>query len=81
MRRGPVTYTRLSGIVLRETDKAIRFAIDDSEHALDGETFWFPISQMRKIVRGAPDSNSLDQIECPDWLIEAKVNEIAGTGG
>lgn len=78
MRRTPDTYTILEGSIIRETDKAVRFSVEMPGHPLDDETFWFPFSQIRKLVRS--HDMGLDQMEVKDWLIEAKANEIAGAG-
>lgn len=74
--RGPVTYSKIRGSIIRETDKAIRFDICQAGHILDGEAFWFPISQLKSIIRSHNDCE--DEIEIANWLIEAKANEIAG---
>lgn len=73
----PTTYTTLSGTIIRETDKAMRFKVsDEMDHALAGEAFWFPLSQLRQITRS---ETGLDSISVADWLIETKVNEISGS--
>jgi hypothetical protein len=76
--RGPTTYTRVTGRIIRETDKAVRFSVDDPSSVLHDYAFWFPISQCKQIVRAHPESEDLDMIEVADWLIEAKADEIAG---
>lgn len=77
--RPPATYATLQGSIIRETEKAIRFMIETPGHCLDGETFWFPFSQLRAITRS--HSQELDEIQVPDWLIEAKVNDLAKENG
>lgn len=79
MSRGPTTYTILQGSIIRETEKAVRFKIEMPGHFLDDEAFWFPLSQLLKISRS--HSQELDEIECPDWLIEAKVNDLGKAAG
>lgn len=79
MPRGPVTYSFLDGYINRETEKAIHFYVAQAGHILDGETFWFPISQIKSIFRA--EGPKPDRIEVADWLIEAKANDIAGMGG
>lgn len=79
MPRGPTTYQVIRGSVIRETDKAIRFSICHAGHILDGEQFWFPLSQIKRISNSHNDSE--DEIEVADWLVEAKANEIAGSRG
>lgn len=74
--RGPTTYSVIKGSVVRETDKAIRFSVCQAGHILDGECFWFPISQIKSIHNSHNECE--DEIEVADWLIEAKANEIAG---
>lgn len=62
------------GTILRETDKAYRFRIEHPGHVLDGETFWFPISQVR-VVTILRDGGGVE-LEVADWLVEKKVEEI-----
>lgn len=62
------------GTILRESEKAYRFRIEHPNHVLDGETFWFPISQVR-VVTHLRDGGGCE-LEIADWLIEKKVEEI-----
>lgn len=79
MPRGPTTYTTLEGSILRESAKAVRFKIETPGHCLEDETFWFPLSQLKSIKRS--HDMGLDAIECPDWLIEAKLNDLGKAAG
>jgi hypothetical protein len=78
MPRAGTTYSFLDGYINRETEKAIHFNVAQAGHVLDGETFWFPISQIKSIYRA--EGNEPDRIQVADWLIEAKANDIAGFG-
>lgn len=71
----PKTYSTLKGSILRETEKAIHFRIDMPGDLLHDETFWFPISQMKRVKRS--HSSDLDEIEIADWLIEQKSQDVA----
>lgn len=75
----PNTYQTIKGSIIRETEKAVRFDICQAGHILDGEAFWFPLSQIKSITRSHNECE--DEIEIADWLVEAKANEIAGSGG
>ena len=63
---------KFNGACMRETDKAIQFAIiqDDGE---DGPIVWFPFSQVESIMR-ADDAieDTLDSIVVSMWIARAK---------
>lgn len=65
---------RLSGYKKRETEKAILFEvveIDDIPTNKDS-SMWFPISQISSALYNPPNSQDLDWIEVPEWIVEAK---------
>lgn len=71
------TFT-LSGNILGETEKAIRFSIHTLQE--DGTSFiqnlpeskteWFPLSQTRSITHALPGET--DQIRVTKWILSAK---------
>jgi hypothetical protein len=74
MRRADTTYSVLKGDIRSETEKAIRFWIDMPGHTLDGETFWFPKSQIKRVLRS--HNQNEDEIEVANWLIDSKEQEV-----
>lgn len=72
----PVTHTLLSGTIIAETEKAIRFKVDtvDGEPANNpGRSFWFPLSRTKNIFRARHvDSDTPDTITVEFWLLNDK---------
>lgn len=71
-------YTRLTGYIQRETEKAVQFKIDSPTSDADGCTWWLPLSQIKSMVRNK--GNDLDVVEISDWLLDTKLNERNDTG-
>lgn len=63
-------YTPIKGNILRETDKAIQFEIEEiaGQTLEDRTTMWFPLSQMKSITRS--HSTELDSIEVAEWILK-----------
>lgn len=73
------TYTRLTGYIQRETEKAVQFNIDSQTSDADGCTWWLPLAQIKSIVRAK--GNELDIVEISDWLLDVKLNETGDQNG
>jgi hypothetical protein len=64
-------YTKVYGTHLRETEKAVQFAIakiDDTPttHLIK----WFPLSQVKSIQHSSPASPDFDMMEVATWILE-----------
>lgn len=70
----PLSYTKLYGDIMRESDKAILFKIDSSPSNPDelrDRSFWFPLSQISYIYRAR--NGDLEEIDVADWLLDTKI--------
>ena len=67
MAQQPSTYTSISGKIIKETDAAMLFKIQ-------GESHWFPLSQITEIHRdvGNGGDEERDIIKVADWLLVKK---------
>ena len=62
-------YTKIDGIITRETAAALLFTIEDASTD-ESTSHWFPLSQIISIVRGL--DNEMDTIEVANWLLKQK---------
>ena len=66
-------YTKIDGIITRETPAALLFTIEDNYNE-EASSHWFPKSQIKTITRRAEnmDSIDVDTIEVANWLLKQK---------
>ena len=66
-------YTKIDGIITRETAAALLFTIEDFS-SNESSSHWFPLSQIKSIVRKSHDVtlDELDTIEVANWLLKQK---------
>lgn len=67
------TYLTLTGIIIADTGKAIRFTVTAiSGHPLEKPvTHWFPVSQISKMFKD-PNTTGSDWIMVAEWLCKSK---------
>lgn len=66
-------FRALSGQILGETEKAIRFQVHAPEHHKHGHTEWFPISQMASIHRCYDEIEGIfDILMLSEWILGQK---------
>lgn len=66
-------YRALSGQILGETEKAIRFQVHAPDHTKHGSTEWFPISQMASIHRCYDEiEGTFDILMLSEWILGQK---------
>ena len=66
-------YTKIDGIITRETAAALLFTIEDASTG-ESSSHWFPLSQIKSIVRNynCPANEDDDSIEVASWLLKHK---------
>ena len=66
-------YTKIDGVITRETAAALLFTIEDFS-SNESSSHWFPLSQIKSIVRNynSPADEDDDTIEVANWLLKQK---------
>lgn len=66
------TYYSLQGSIIRETEKAILFQVEEINGLPidDSPQEWFPLSQVKSILRST--NSDLDKIEVKEWILQQK---------
>ena len=73
---------QLSGKILGETTKAVRFSVEGvagfglSQNLF--RTVWLPLSQIKTIVRQPPASPEDDTLEVSEWIWRQKIEDSWG---
>lgn len=73
---------QLSGKILGETTKAVRFSVEGvagfglSQNSF--RTVWLPLSQIKAIVRQPPASSEDDTLEVSEWIWRQKIEDSWG---
>ena len=62
-------YTKIDGIITRETAAALLFTIEDASTG-ESTSHWFPLSQIKSIAKGF--DSEVDTIEVANWLLKQK---------
>ena len=66
-------YTKIDGIITRETAAALLFTIEDASTG-ESSSHWFPLSQIKSRDRNynCPANEDDDSIEVANWLLRQK---------
>ena len=70
----PTEYIKLTGIKLRETEKAVHFEVrkvgdsDLQPHVIH----WFPLSQIKSMTTAADRLDGDEEITVADWICKSK---------
>jgi len=75
-------FINLSGKILGETAKAIRFSVEGVAGKRLGQsqyrTVWFPLSQVNSIVHQPPHSTEDDTLKVSEWIWKQKIEDSWG---
>lgn len=65
-------YIKLTGTLLRATEKAVHFRVEEVDGTVLGEsvTHWFPISQISSQTTG--DTDGRDHVKVAEWICRSK---------
>lgn len=79
MSRAGDKFIAVSGKILGETTKAIRFSVekvvDTTLHHTQYKSIWLPLSQVNTIVRQPPHSPEMDTLKISEWIWKQKVDD------
>lgn len=72
-------FINLSGKILGETAKAIRFSVEGVAGKRLGQsqyrTVWLPLSQVNSIVHQPPHSTEDDTLKVSEWIWKQKIED------
>ena len=75
----PAKTIQLSGFILAETGKAMKFEVqmvEDRDIALcNQKQIWLPLSQVTKILRQPPNAQEQDVIHVSAWIWGQKIQD------
>jgi len=68
----PTEYIKLTGTLLRETEKAVHFRVEEVGDTVleENVTHWFPLSQLSSKTTGTADGK--DVIKVAEWICRSK---------
>jgi len=68
----PTEFIKLTGTLLRATEKAVHFRVEEVDGTVleENVTHWFPISQISSQTTGTADGR--DHIKVAEWICRSK---------